>query len=509
MTDAPEAPRDPRDPAAAASEPDREPAAEESQEESGGFPYPGFPRRAPLPARLRILAEGRPEACRVAIFEDGKLVEYLPSPEEGKPTRVGDIYLGRVTKLAPGVEAAFVDIGLSTDAFLPESEWAGEDVRPGAHVLVQIQKDAIGDKGARVGCNLALAGRNLVLLPGDGRVRISRRIPPGPERERLFRMGGEVLPEGYGFILRTVSTDLTREDLQSEIEGLTLLDKQIRAKARALKPPNRVHREPGAAARVVRDHLTEEAEAVLVGNAELASEIRSAAFSAPDELLGRIRVEEGAFERAGVERELARALKPRVSLKSGGHVVIEATEALVSIDVNSGGSKGGRDLEATALATNLEACEVISRHLRLRDLGGILVIDFIDLTEEAHRNQVQEKLEICLARDRGNPRVHGWTDLGLMLLSRRRRRLPLHRMLQRPCPTCRATGRVDAPGRLIDKVASAIRVWLEKNPGKQATLLLAPDLIPRARKDLELDPRRVEIKGDKGLAEHEYRIQAR
>ncbi len=481
---------------------------DEAEEEPFEMPVPGRP--APPPASVRILVEGPPEDCRVAILEDGALVEYIPSQHEDRATQVGDVYLARVQKLAPGVEAAFVDLGTQVDGFLPEVEWDRDALRPGEAVVVQVQKDAIGDKGARVTCRLALAGRYLVWLPGGDRARISRRIPDGPERIRLQTVGS-ALVEGAsgagGLILRTASVGRSQEELVGDVEALRLLHRQILAKAGASKAPVLLQREPGAAARVVRDHLTHEVEEVVAGSPELASEIRSAAFSAPDELLARIRVEEEPFRREGIEREVLRALGARVPLPSGGHLVIEPTEALVSIDVNSGGAKGGPDLEATALQTNLEATRVVARQLRLRDLGGILVVDFIDLGTDAARQQVQEALERCLLRDRANPRIHGWTELGLMIMSRRRRRMPLHRLLCRTCPTCRGSGRVDSPGRVAERAASSCLALLERTGVSRVKAVLAPEMIPRVRRELAHILERVELKGDRSLEPHAFKVE--
>lgn len=456
--------------------------------------------------RTRILVEGTPQSCRIAILEKGHLVEYFPAASEGTSTCVGDVYLGRISKLAPGVEAAFVDIGFETDAFLPRSEWPPDGLNAGQTVVVQVQKDPIGGKGARITTRLALAGRYLVFLPEGGKVRISKRIQDEAERERLESLGDSLVEEADGLIMRTASVGLEREELEGDVEQLVLCHRQIRAKARVSPVPSRLFREPPPAARVVRDHLTPEVEAVVVSSQELMEELKSAAFSTPPELLGRVRVESSPFASSNVERELERALHPRVYLRSGGHVVIEPTEALVSVDVNSGGSKGGADLETTAFRTNLEAAEVIAQQIRLRDLGGILVVDFIDLIEEEHRDQVREAFEGHLLRDKGNPKVHGWADLGLMILSRRRRRMPLFRMLTTECGQCHGTGRVDGPGRVVERAARASRAYLEKNPGRRAVVRLSPDLIPRLRPELGDLYGRVEVKGDRSMGSHRFRV---
>lgn len=458
--------------------------------------------------RVRILVEGRPEDCRVAILENGSLAEYIPSHHDGDATAVGDIYLGRVTKLAPGVEAAFVDIGTDTDAFLPALEWPAGGLSPGQRLMVQVQKDPVGEKGARVSARLALAGRYLVYLPGGEKVRISKRIPAEDERSRLLAVGEEILPEKTGLILRTAAAGESKEDLARDVASMAELWGKIQAKARTLEPPRLVFQEPGPAARVVRDFLTPEVEAVVAASEALAREIRAASFLVPPELLGRVRVEEEPFVAAGVERELARALGPRVGLRSGGHLMIEPTEALVSIDVNSGSSRGGPDLEATALATNLEAVETVARQLRLRDLGGIIVIDFIDLSDPLHQKQVQDALEAAFRRDRANPKIHGWTELGLVLVSRRRRRMPLFRALTRECEGCKGLGRVDAPGRVVERAAAACKALLAKDPDRAVRLRLHPDLIPPARAELLERLEAVEIKGDRNLAPHAFAVES-
>jgi Rne/Rng family ribonuclease len=461
--------------------------------------------------RARILVEGTPGSCRVAILEDGHLVEYYPAAGEGDPTMVGDVFVGRVSKLAPGVEAAFVDVGLDTDAFLPETEWPPEGLNAGQTVTVQVQKDPVGGKGARITCRLALAGRYVVFLPGGERTRMSKRIPEGEERDRLEALGAELLEPwpGDGLIVRTNAQDASDDELRADVERLTRQHRQVLAKARVSKAPARISREPGPAARVVRDHLTEEVEAVMVATQELLEEVRSAATSTPAELMGRIRLETGPFAGANVERALDRALHPKVYLPSGGHVVIEPTEALTSIDVNSGGAKGGPDLETTALETNLEAAAVVARQIRLRDLGGILVVDFIDLIEEVHRERVQASFEAALARDKGNPKVHGWSHLGLMILSRRRRRMPLFRMLTDSCDSCHGTGRVDTGSRVVDRAARATRAYLRKNRGQKVVVKICPDLVEELRERLDDVYGRVSVKGDRGLPPHRYLVEQR
>lgn len=458
---------------------------------------------------IRILVEGTPESCRVAILEGKHLVEYHPAAGEGDPTLVGDVFVGRVSKLAPGVEAAFVDIGLDTDAFLPETEWPPDGLNAGQTVTVQIQKDPVGGKGARITSRLALAGRYVVYLPGGERTRMSKRIPEGPERDRLEALGAELLEPwpGDGLIVRTNAQDASDDELRADVERLTRQHRQLVAKARVSKPPVRISREPGPAARVVRDHLTDEVEAVLVATPELLEELRAASTSTPPELMGRIRLEKRPFQANHVERAIDRALHPKVYLPSGGHVVIEPTEALTSIDVNSGGSKGGPDLETTALETNLEAAAVVARQIRLRDLGGILVVDFIDLVEEEHRDRVQAFFEGALAHDKGNPKVHGWTHLGLMILSRRRRRMPLFRMLTEGCQACHSTGRVDNGSRVVDRAVRATRAYLQKNRGHKVVVKVAPALVASLRGHLEDLYERATVRGDRAQPAHRFLVE--
>lgn len=449
--------------------------------------------------RIRILVDGQGASCRVAILEDGQLVEFFPAESEGKASKVGNIYLGRVSKLAPGVEAAFVNIGLEIDAFLPQSDWPEDGLNPGQTLLVQIQKDPLGGKGARITSHLALAGRYLVYLPGGGKVRISKRIEDEAERERLEAVGESVVPEGDGLIMRTLSVGLEAADFAEDISALELVHRQLRAKSRALPVPSLVHREAGAVGKMVRDHLSDKVEAILVTDPELRDDIKNASFAAPAELLGRIRVDPNAFKEHGIERALERALKPKVYMKSGGHVVIQSTEALLSVDVNSGGAKGGADLEETALQTNLEASDIIARELRLRDLGGIIVIDFIDMLEPGHRDEVEERLAQALKKDRSNPRLHGWTELGLMLVSRRRRRKPLHQFLSISCEACHGKGWVDSPIRVVEKATRACRAYIRKNPGKKLMLRIHPTLIPSLRSHAADLLDRLEVKGDPSL----------
>jgi ribonuclease G len=418
--------------------------------------------------RKQLLVNATPPETRVALLEDGRVVEVLHE-RRLRQGLVGNVYLGRVHRVLPGMEAAFVSIGLERDAFLyvedvlpPALDGIGDGdpaiasserpdrpridslVREGQEFVVQVTKDALAGKGPRVTANLSLPGRTLVYLPGVREIGISRRITDEVERERL-RGILESLPSEGGFIARTAAQGSSIAEFAADQRYLTDLADRIARKADNTSAPAVLHRELDLALRSVRDLVTSEFDAIRVDDEETHSRLTEFLGAVAPLLVYRLelyREPEPLFDAFGVEAEIEKALKSRVPLSSGGSIVIHQTEALVAIDINTGKYVGKEDLEETVFATNLEAIPEVARQIRLRDLGGLLVVDFIDMLDAGHRHEVFERFEAELAKDRARFRMLPVSEFGLIEITRQRSRGNLEKLLTRFCPDCGGSGRV-------------------------------------------------------------------
>jgi ribonuclease G len=443
---------------------------------------------------------------RAALLEDGRVVEVLHERRRREGI-VGNVYLGRVHRVLPGMQAAFVSIGLERDAFLyvedampRDAEVAAENggegshgpartredvpriddlVKEGQEIVVQAAKDAIGGKGPRVTTAISLPGRTLVHLPGSRGVGISRRILDEAERDRL-RSLIEALPGGGGWIARTAAQGASAGELEADRVYLVELAARIARKSEEAGAPTVLHRELDLSLRVLRDMASPELAAVLVDDEEAAARLSEFARAVSPAIVARIelwRGERPMFSALGVEAEIERALKNRVSLASGGSLVIQQTEALVAIDVNTGRYVGKDALEETVFATNLEAVPEVARQIRLRDLGGLLVVDFIDMEEEAHRREIFDRFVSELSRDRARTRVLPMSEFGLIEVTRQRSRGNLERTLTRPCPACGGAGRVRNDTTLALDLLRALKA--ERGlfqPGEEISVRVPPSL---------------------------------
>ena len=468
-----------------------------------------------------ILINANPRETRVAILEDDQLVELLVDRPDAR-RMVGDIYLGKVEAVLPGIQAAFVNIGTEKSAFLhasdlvqPEAEDddAGgsetEDdgdrsksppiqdlVKRGQDLLVQVTKEPISTKGPRVTAQISLAGRFLVYLPDATRVGVSRKIGERAERQRLREMVQRALPEkSGGVIVRTVGEDATEATFQRELTTLMGTWKKIQRKARFLHAPAVVHRETNLTRGITRDLFSDKVDGLKVDSKQLYNEIVEYLQGIAPDLIPRVTLYEdqrALFDTANLELEIRDLFKRRCDLPSGGYLIIEPTEALVSIDVNSGRYTGRRDPEKTILRTNLEAAREIARQLRLRDVGGIIVCDFIDMETKANRDRVLQELRGALARDRARTKTSGVSDLGLIEMTRQRVRQSHLQSMTSACPTCHGTGRVFTPEMIMRRVERALhRIGVE---GRRETLLvkLHPDVAMHMLEEEQDFVRRVE-----------------
>jgi ribonuclease G len=395
------------------------------------------------------------DETRVAVLEDGELVEYYI--ERAKRSVVGNVYLGRVKDVLPGMEAAFVDIGLEKNGFLYVDEVVSpEDVeemprrdisrllQEGQQVMVQVLKDPMGTKGARITTEITLPGRFLVLMPFTSFVGVSKKLPR-EERDRLHAIVTRLAPPDTGLIVRTAAAECTEEDLASDLEFLQRLWKRVSHQAKEGLAPEVVYTEMDLALRMVRDVFDTTFDSLYTDDKQLYHKAVSFLKKTSPELVRRVRMHkdrESLFDQHDLEPQLRAGLKRRVDLRSGGYIAIDRTEALVTIDVNTGRYVGRRSLEETILRTNLEAAEEIVKQLRLRDLGGIIVIDFIDMEDAANRDRVSRAFDAALQKDRAKTRVMEISRLGLVEMTRKNVTDGPFETLTEVCPTCQGERRV-------------------------------------------------------------------
>lgn len=386
----------------------------------------------------------------VAIVENGHLAEFFIERDNQQRT-VGNLYKGEVENVLPGMEAAFVDIGLERNAFIYVSDVSRgnqnieEVLHKGQPLLVQVTKEPAGSKGARVTTRLALPGRFMVLMPYENSIGVSRKIEQEAERERLKNLARDLKPQDMGVIVRTVAEGQSEKELAKDLRYLTNLWNRIEGKVKSAQAPALVYQDHDLIYRIIRDLFTEEVEEIIVDQPELYRKIRDTMVQL--NIVGDCKVTHyqgkvSLFEQLGVQKELDKARQNRVWLDSGGYLIIDETEALVVIDVNTGKYVGSKDLAATVLRTNLEAAAEIAKQLRLRNIGGIVIIDFIDMDNSADRQQVVDALEEALKQDKTKTHVLGFTQLGLVELTRKKEKKKLTDILERPCPSCGGSGRV-------------------------------------------------------------------
>ena len=418
-----------------------------------------------------LLINVMPGETRAALVEDGRVVELFIERKDRR-SAVGNIYLGRVERILPGMDAAFVEIGLDRAGFLGidgarpadagrrDGERIADYLREGQAVRVQVSRDAIGRKGVQLTRLIALAGRCLVHTPLRDRVAVSRRIEAEDARERLRRMVADLARPGEGFIVRTAAAGLGEAELVRDADYLRLLWRDIESRQASASAPALLHEEPGPLLRLFRDRVGETTGEIRVdspGGFAAARDFCETFMPAVAERLALHTGPRPIFEEDDVEAEIERALGARIDLPSGGEIVIETTEALTAIDVNSGRFTGAHRLEDTARAANLEAAGEIARQIRLRNIGGMVVIDFIHMAEEAHWRAVLDALAAAFAGDRDNVRIVGRTGAGLVELTRRRRRESLAQTMTETCPRCGGRGRVDSPDTIAHEVLRAMK----------------------------------------------------
>ncbi|MGO9343772.1 MAG: Rne/Rng family ribonuclease [Acidimicrobiales bacterium] len=422
----------------------------------------GRERRGKPVGRYLMCVHVRPHATQIAVLEGRTLVEHFVSRASDDTSQIdGNIYLGRVQNVLPGMEAAFVDIDTPKNAVLYRGDvrYDREDIetqsssglrieqmlRPGQMIVCQVTKNPIGAKGARLTQEVSLPGRFVVMVPNSSAFGISKRLDD-PERRRLRRIVDEIRPAGHGLIVRTAAAGASLEELRHDVERLCAQWSVIEAEAARANTPRLLYREPDLGVRIVREELNNDYRAVIIDDQQLYEQVRDYVAGVNPELVDRIEHYDTnveplpLFERYHVHEQLHKALDRKVWLPSGGSIIIERTEALTVIDVNTGKNVGTSNLEETVYRNNLEAAEEIARQLRLRDIGGIIVIDFIDMEIRENRDKVGAALRAALARDKTRAQVYEISELGLVEMTRKRVSEGLVESLSTTCTVCGGRG---------------------------------------------------------------------
>jgi ribonuclease G len=522
--------------------------------------------------KREILISGSPRETRVAILEDDRLAELLVDRPDSRRS-VGDIYVGKVEAVLPGIQAAFVDIGAEKSAFLHASDLIesdededpedrepddadeengnggngkgngpavanrrgsrggrerrrpapniGDELKRGQTKLVQVIKEAIGTKGPRVTAQVSLAGRFLVYMPYASKVGVSRKIEARDQRARLREMVTKLVPaDSGGWIIRTVADDLTEASCKREIDHLLGLWKKITRKASSGRAPALVQRETSLTRGIVRDLLSDKVDLLLVDSKLVFNEVEQYLKQIDPDLLPKVKLYHGEtalFDEYDVEAEIRNLFKQRVDMPTGGYLIIQPTEALISIDVNTGRYTGKRDPESTILRTNMEAAREVARQLRLRDVGGIIVVDFIDMETKSNRDKVLQELRTHLGRDRARTRAFAVSELGLIEMTRQRVRPSLWQSMTSECPTCTGTGRVFRPEVVVRRMERSLKRAGADRKERQLSVRLHPEVAlylveqePNFLRQLEKQTGlELEVRDDPMMRLDEFRMMAR
>jgi ribonuclease G len=488
--------------------------------------------------RKEIIINATANEIRIAITEDNRLAELFVETTE-KERSVGDIYLGKVAKVMPGIRAAFIDLGLKQDAFLHFSDIGSTfsdyasligdedsdvdveddtedtqevaspgtpaleppprstpppqhrnnrqaprthnipDLKRGQDILVQVTKEPVGRKGVRVTSEVSLPGRFLVLLPFDGKIGVSKRLQNFKEKRRLRRIVQSMLPPNFGAIIRTVAQDQDEILLRQDLEGLLTTWKEIEKSVKSEDAPTLLYKDMATTSSVIRDLFSEAVDRVVVDSKRLYKEIRAYVKLVSPELVDKIeyyKEREPVFDVTGIEKEIATALSRKVWLKSGGYIIIEQTEAMLVVDVNSGRYAAKREQELNSLRTNLEASREVCRQLRLRDIGGIIVIDYIDLDDEKNRKKVYDELRKEFKRDRAKVTVLPMTEIGLVQITRQRIRQNILHSFSEPCPVCGGGGLVESKSSIVNHIERWIRRFKSESKEYRLALTVHPTI---------------------------------
>ena len=496
--------------------------------------------------KQRIIINADSYETRVAILEHDELAELFVERAEHRRS-VGDIYKARVNAVLPGMQSAFVELGLAKTGFLHASDLAEslnalddladaddtqgdrvkrkraqvpkieDHLKKGQEILVQITKESIGTKGPRVTQQLSLPGRFCVLMPGVDHVGVSRRIDDRAERQRIKAIINDLRPPGVGLIARTAGEGKGDAEYAADIKHLIRLWQKIEKKASGSRAPALVHRELEMTASLIRDLFTEDVEEVFIDDKKAFEEIERYLKAVSPELAERVKHYKGKdpiFDAFDIEAQIEKTFDRKVWLKKGGYLCIDHAEALVAVDVNTGRFTGKKNQEETIFRTNMEAAVEVPRQLRLRDIGGIIVVDFIDMENDANKRAVLDTLRAELRKDRARTKAFAVSELGLVEMTRQRERSSLLHYYTEDCPTCGGLGKVPSSETMLVKLERAMRRVMALGGHKRVTVKVAPDVAlyfveTEARRFTELEKRfkiHIDLKDDPQLKRGEMRV---
>jgi len=496
--------------------------------------------------KQRIIINADSFETRVAILENDELAELFVERAEQRRS-VGDVYKGRVNAVLPGMQSAFVDLGLPKTGFLHASDLAeslsaledladADDIagdrgrrrrapvpkiedhlKKGQEILVQITKESIGTKGPRVTQQISLPGRFCVLMPGVDHVGVSRRIEDRSERQRIKAIISDLKPKNVGVIARTAGESKGDAEYAADIKHLARLWQKLEKKSQSVRAPSVVHRELEMTAGLIRDLFTDEVDEVFIDDKESFDEIERYLKAVSPELADRVKHYKGKepiFDAFGIEQQIEKTFERKVWLKKGGYICIDHAEALVAIDVNTGRFTGKKNQEETILRTNLEAAVEVPRQLRLRDIGGIIVVDFIDMEIESNKRQVLDTLRAELRKDRARTKAFAVSELGLIEMTRQRERSSLLHYYTEDCPTCGGLGKVPSNETMLVKLERAMRRVMAMGGHRKVTVKVSPEVAlffveQEARRFTDLEKRfrlQIDLKDDPQLKRGEMRV---
>ncbi len=451
-----------------------------------------------------IIINSSTSETRIALLENDQLVElYVERPENER--MVGSLYKGVVRRVMEGMSAAFVDIGWSQDSFLHFSDlgggnellkilrkgedltgaeskagrkhWEGSDLKVGDEILVQVVKEPIGRKGPRVSSQIALPGRFVVLVPNESYTGVSRKISSFREKKRLKNISSRICPPGFGLIIRTLAEEKSQEVLAADVERVLQIWKRVVKAIKTTKSPGLVYRDMSMASSIIRDLFSPEMNSLVVDNRRLYREITGYLKDVSPSLKGKVHLySEPApiFDHYGIETVIEKSLARKIWLNGGGYIYFDFTEALVAVDVNSGRFVGKKDHEENSLKVNLKAAKEICRQLRLRDIGGIIVIDFIDMNQEKNRKQVFEVMRQEMRMDRAKWDIAPISPFGLLEMTRQRIRPSLLYTFREPCPHCDGTGMVSSMETIVTSLERWIKRFVSKTRERRLMLTVNP-----------------------------------
>jgi len=456
-----------------------------------------------------IVINATNEETRIAILEEKKLVElFVERPEYER--MVGDIFKGQVSRVLPGMQAAFINIGMEQNAFLHFSDVSAsyqdyfvdyeEDddngknapkkrkkkqfdvekkLKRGQDILVQILKEPIGTKGCRVTSEITLPGRFLVLIPNQNHIGVSRKIANHNERKRLKSIAKQILPDNFGLIIRTVAEKKADKEIKKDLQTLLTTWKNMESKIKSQKAPSLLYKDMAMASSIIRDLFTSDVDKVVVDSRKLMREITAYVKYVAPHLSHKVNYykdKEPIFDAHNIEPDIDTMMVSKVWLKNGGYLIIEPTEALVSVDVNSGKYIGSKDHETNSLKINLEAAREIARQARLRDFGGLIVIDFIDMQEEDNRRKIHLELRKEFGKDRSITKIADMSRFGLIEMTRQRVRPSVIHSINNPCKICNGTGLVPTLNTIVSRIERWIQRYRAGHGDRRIWIRVAPDV---------------------------------